>query len=108
MYYQYPNQDPYFQYPYPPIIYKPSLLQSMKYSLNQMSLSTTLQTAQKTLYTINQIIPIINQLKPVLHNASTALKVAKTVKQFDFEEVSQEIDKDLSSQPFENMFDHGS
>lgn len=63
MYPQYP-QIPYEYPPYQsmpmmyPMMQKPSLLQSMKYSLNQLSMSSTIRTAQKTLYTVNQIIPI--------------------------------------------------
>lgn len=104
MYQQFPNQSHSFPpyYPYPPMMYKPSLLQSMRHSLNQISMSSTLRTAQKTLYTVNQVIPIINQMRPVLHNASTAFRVVKAVKSFDFDD---EIDQSLSQdqQTFENM-----
>lgn len=111
MYPQYPYDYSQFmpsyypQYPMMPMPQKPSLLQSMKYSLNQISMSSTIRTAQKTLYTVNQIIPIINQLRPVLHNASTAFKVVKAVKQFDFDEVDEEIDNnvDKDSEVFKNM-----
>lgn len=108
MYPEFP-QDPQFQqyyYPYYPMLpQRPSLLQSMKYSLNKVSLSSTLRTTQKTLYTINQIIPIVNQLRPVLHNASTAFRVVKAVKQFDFDDIDEEIDKNVEQQSdtFENM-----
>lgn len=109
MYPQYPYQQtpiypPYFP-EYPMMMpQKPSLLQSMKYSLNQASLSSTLRTAQKTLYTVNQMIPIINQLRPVLHNASTAFRVIRTVKQFDFDDIDEEIDHNLQEhQNFEHM-----
>ena len=84
MYPQYP-QIPYEYPPYQsmpmmyPMMQKPSLLQSMKYSLNQLSMSSTIRTAQKTLYTVNQIIPIVNQLRPVVHNAKTAFRVVKAV-----------------------------
>ena len=64
MYPQFPGNP--YPYPYMPqqsMMYpmgmmgmKPSLLQSMKYSLNQLSMSSTIRTAQKTLYTANQII----------------------------------------------------
>ena len=89
-----------------PMMQKPSLLQSMKYSLNQLSMSSTIRTAQKTLYTVNQIIPIVNQLRPVVHNAKTAFRVVKAVKQFDFEDVSEEIDQNVNedSPVFQNMF----
>lgn len=109
MYPQFPQDTynyPYMQqppmYPMPMMKMKPSLLQSMKYSLNQMSMSSTLRTAQKTLYTVNQIIPIVNQLRPVVHNAATAFKVVKAVKQFDFDD---EIDQSVNENPdiFENM-----
>lgn len=111
MYPQYPfnyNQymPSYYYPPYPMMMpQKPSLLQSMKYSLNQVSMSSTLRTAQKTLYTVNQIIPIINQLRPVLHNASTAFKVVKVVKQFDFDEIDDEIDHNVTQDKvtFKNM-----
>lgn len=95
----------YPQYPIMPIYQKPSLLQSMKYSMNQISMSSTIRTAQKTLYTVNQIIPIINQLRPVLHNASTAFRVVKAVKQFDFDEIDNEIDNNVNeeSEVFQNM-----
>lgn len=92
----------YPQYPYSymnPQMYpmKPSVLQSMKYSLNQMNISSSIQTAQKTLYTINQIIPIIHQLRPIIHNASTAFKVVKAVKQFDFNEIDQDISQNVKT-----------
>ena len=110
MYPQFPGNP--YPYPYMPqqsMMYpmgmmgmKPSLLQSMKYSLNQLSMSSTIRTAQKTLYTANQIIPIVNQLRPVLHNATTAFRVVKAVKQFDFdEEIDQSINQE--SEVFENM-----
>lgn len=111
MYPQFPN-DPYSyqyfhqsMYPMTMMPQKPSLLQSMKYSMNQMSMSSTIRTAQKTLYTMNQIIPIVNQLRPVLHNAKTAFRVVKAVKQFDFDDIDQEIDHSVndSTQVFENM-----
>jgi len=108
MYPQFPN-DPYFNYQpyypqYPMMPYKPSLLQSMKNSFSQASVSSTIRTAQKTLYTVNQLIPIVNQLRPVLHNASTALRVVKAVKQFDFdEEIDQSVDQ--NSTHFENMLE---
>lgn len=111
MYPQFPNQSfpyPYIPqypiYPYPPMMTpKPSLLQSMKYSLNQMSMSSTLRTAQKTLYTVNQLIPIVNQLRPVVHNATTAFRVVKAVKEFNFDD---EIDENVHDNPeiFENMY----
>lgn len=111
MYPKYP-QIPYEYPPYQsmpmmyPMMQKPSLLQSMKYSLNQLSMSSTIRTAQKTLYTVNQIIPIVNQLRPVVHNAKTAFRVVKAVKQFDFEDVSEEIDQNVNedSPVFQNMF----
>ena len=92
MYPQYPYDDYNFPYnPYYPMMpQRPSLLQSMKYSMHQMNLSSTIRAAQKTLYTANQIIPIIIQLKPILHNASTAFRVAKAVKQFDFDDIQVE------------------
>ena len=73
--------------------------------MNQISMSSTIRTAQKTLYTVNQIIPIINQLRPVLHNASTAFRVVKAVKQFDFDEIDNEIDNNVNeeSEVFQNM-----
>ncbi|MCD7951070.1 MAG: hypothetical protein LUG12_12550 [Erysipelotrichaceae bacterium] len=74
--YPYDSYDYYY-----PIYYRPTLLQSLKYSLNNINISKTLETAQKTLYTANQIIPIINQLRPVISNAKTALRVAKAVKE---------------------------
>ncbi len=91
--FNYYNQPSYPMYPQ-----KPPLLYSMKYSLNRMSISSTIRTAQKTLYTVNQILPIISQLRPVLHNASTALRVVKAVKQFDFEDIDQDIDRNLNNQ----------
>ncbi len=106
MYPQYPY-DPYFPYqqPYYPMMpQKPSLLQSMRYSFNQISLQSTLRTAQKTLYTANQLIPIINQLRPVVHNAKTAFRVVKAVKQFDFDEIDKDIDTNINKeQTFEHM-----
>ncbi len=87
---------PYGQYPYmmnmqyPPYP-KPSLLANVKYSINQLNLSSTLQTTQKTIYTINQIIPIINQLRPIIHNASTAFRVAKTMKNFNFDDIDEQV-----------------
>ena len=103
----YPQYPPYDFYPYyPPMMYqKPSLLQSMRYSLHEMNLSSTIQTAQKTLYTANQLIPIINQLRPVLHNAKTAFRVVKAVKSFDLDDIDEDIDKNVQveSQTFENM-----
>lgn len=109
MYPQFPN-DPYSYPYYPPNYYpmmpqKPSLLQSMKYSMNKMSMSSTLRTAQKTIYTLNQVIPIINQLRPVLHNASTAFRVVKAVKQFDLDDIDEEIDQNITNNnnTFENM-----
>lgn len=86
-------------YPIPPR--KPSLLQSMRYSMQQMNVASTIRTAQKTLYTVNQIIPIVNQLRPIIHNASTAFKVAKVVK--NMENFDDEIDEDLKDKFFENM-----
>lgn len=85
-----------YDYPYMynmqyPIYQRPSLLQSVKYSMSQINLSTTIQTTQKTIYTINQIIPIINQLKPMIQNASTAFRVAKTIKNFDFDDIDKDI-----------------
>ena len=90
------------------MMYRPSLLQSMKFSLGQLSMSSTLRTAQKTLYTANQIIPIVNQLRPVMHNATTAFRVVKAVKQFDFDDIDEEIDKSISQKDivFENMIDN--
>jgi hypothetical protein len=82
---------------------KPSLLQSMKNSMQQLNMSSTLRTAQKTLYTMNQIIPIINQLRPVIHNASTAFRVAKAVRSINDEGLDEEIDNHLNEQQFENM-----
>lgn len=84
----------------PNMMGKPSLLQSMKLSLGQMNMSSTIRTVQKTLYTANQVIPIINQLRPVLHNATTAFRVVKTVKQFDFDDIDQDIEQ--SVQPVES------
>ena len=107
MYPQFPGNP--YPYPYMPqqsmMGMKPSLLQSMKYSLNQLSMSSTIRTAQKTLYTANQIIPIVNQLRPVLHNATTAFRVVKAVKQFDFDDLDEEIDQSINqeSEVFENM-----
>ena len=68
-------------------------------------MSSTIRTAQKTLYTANQIIPIVNQLRPVLHNATTAFRVVKAVKQFDFDDLDEEIDQSINqeSEVFENM-----
>lgn len=106
MYPQFP-QGPY-QYPFYPQNYypmmppKPSLLQSMRYSMNQMNLSSTLKTAQKTLYTVNQIIPIVNQLRPVLYNATTAFRVVKAVKQFDFDDIDDQI-HEVDQNVFDNM-----
>lgn len=106
MYPQYPNQAYFYSfYPqnyYPPMSPKPSLLQSMKYSMNQMNISSTIKTAQKTLYTVNQIIPIVNQLRPVIHNAKTALQVAKVVKQFDFDDIDDQI-REVDDKVFEHM-----
>jgi len=84
---------------------KPSLLQSMKYSISQMNMSSTIRTAQKTLYTMNQLIPIINQLRPVIHNASTAFRVVRAVKQVNLDDIDEEIDQNVNddSQVFENM-----
>lgn len=90
-----PYDFPYYyqnQFFYPPY-QKPSLLQKMKYSMQQMNISSTIKTTQKTLYTINQIIPIIHQLKPVISNATTAFKVAKVVKSID--DLDEEIDNNL-------------
>lgn len=113
MYPQFPQDhyDPYFWtppiYPMPIIAPKPSLLQSMKYSLGQMNLSSTIKTAQKTLYTANQIIPIIYQLRPVLHNAKTAFRVVKAVKQFDLDDIDADIEQNVQATNdntvFENM-----
>lgn len=111
MYPQYPNNFPNSYYPpyysqYPMMSQpKPSLLNSVKYSISRVSMSTTLRTAQKTLYTVNQIIPIINQLRPVLHNASTAFKVVKAVKEFDFDEIDDEIVNNVNenTETFKNM-----
>ena len=87
MYPQFPGNP--YPYPYMPqqsMMYpmgmmgmKPSLLQSMKYSLNQ--------------------------LRPVLHNATTAFRVVKAVKQFDFDDLDEEIDQSINqeSEVFENM-----
>ena len=103
MYPQFPGNP--YPYPYMPqqsMMYpmgmmgmKPSLLQSMKYSLNQLSMSSTIRTA----------IPIVNQLRPVLHNATTAFRVVKAVKQFDFDDLDEEIDQSINqeSEVFENM-----
>src|SRR5699024_8020764 len=103
----YPQYPPYDFYPYyPPMMYqKPSLLQSMRYSLHQMNFSTTILISQKTLYTTNQLITIINQLRPVLHNAKTAFRVVKAVKSFDLDDIDEDIDKNVQveSQTFENM-----
>ena len=74
----------------------------MKTSMGQLSMSSTIRTAQKTLYTANQLIPIINQLRPVLHNATTAFRVVKAVKTFDFDEIDQEIDQSIQESPKEN------
>ncbi len=71
----YPYEDYYYIY------YQPTLMQSIKYSLNQVNAAKILEGAQKTLYTANQIIPIINQLRPVVSNAKTAFRVAKAVKE---------------------------
>ncbi len=109
MYQQFPEYPqpmyPPMYMPYPMMPHKPSLLQSMKSSINQASIASTLQTAQKTLYTVNQVIPIINQLRPVLHNASTAFRVIKTVKQFDFDDIDEEINQNVqeNNEIFENM-----
>lgn len=106
MYPQYPyDVYPYYDQPiYPMMPMRPSLLQSMKYSMSRMNLASTIRTAQKTLYTANQIIPIINQLRPVLHNASTAFRVVRAVKQFDFDDIDEEINQNVQQeQVFENM-----
>lgn len=103
----YPQYPPYDFYPYYPMMYqKPSLLQSMRYSLHQMNLASTIQTAQKTLYTANQLIPIIHQLQPVLHNAKTAFRVVRAVKSMQFDDIDEDIDKNVhvETQPFENMY----
>lgn len=95
MYHEYPYYDPYnnypMYYPYSPMPRKPPLLYQMKNSLQRTSWSTTLRNTQKTIYTINQIIPIVYQLKPVISNASQAFKIAKAVKQFDFDNIDKEI-----------------
>ena len=105
MYPQFPGNP--YPYPYMPqqsMMY-PMGMMGMKYSLNQLSMSSTIRTAQKTLYTANQIIPIVNQLRPVLHNATTAFRVVKAVKQFDFDDLDEEIDQSINqeSEVFENM-----
>ncbi len=109
MYPEFNNYPYYYSYPqqpfYPVMLQKPSLLNAMKYSLNRMNLSSTLKTAQKTIYTVNQIIPIVNQLKPVLHNASMAFRVVKAVKQFDLDDIDEDIDKNVHQQTFENMIE---
>ncbi len=111
MYSQYPQYSQFDFYPYyppmPMFYQKPSLLQSMKYSLRQMNLSSTIQTAQKTLYTANQLIPIIHQLRPVLHNAKTAFRVVKAVKSFDLDDIDKDIDQNVhveEPQTFEHMY----
>lgn len=102
--YQYNPQFYYYPNPYYPMMpRRPSLLQSMRYSMQQMNISSTIRTAQKTLYTMNQIIPIINQLRPVIHNATTAFKVAKAVKSIN-DDLDEEIDNQLNSDHFfDNM-----
>lgn len=102
MYPQYPDDYRYY-YPqsynqYPMMYKKPSLLENMKYSVHQFSMSSTLRTTQRTLYTVNQIIPIIYQLRPVIQNASTAFKIVKTVKQFDFDEIDKEISNNFTDE----------
>lgn len=82
---------PYYQYP---MYQRPSLLQNVKMSINQLNLSQTLETTQKTIYTINQIIPIIIQLKPLVYNASQAIRIAKTMRSFDFNDIDDSIHTD--------------
>ena len=95
MYQEYPNYYPYnnypMYYPYSPMPKKPPLLYQMKNSFQKTNWNTTLRNTQKTIYTINQIIPIVYQLKPVISNASQAFKIAKAVKQFDFDDIDKEI-----------------
>ena len=95
MYQEYPYYNQYnnypMYYPYSPMPKKPPLLYQMKNSLQKTSWSTTLRNTQRTIYTINQIIPIVYQLKPVISNASQAFKIAKAVKQFDFDDIDNEI-----------------
>ena len=102
--YQFNPRFYYYPNPYNPIMpRRPTLLQSMRYSMQQMNVSSTIRTAQKTLYTMNQIIPIINQLRPVIHNATTAFRVAKAVRTIH-DDLDDEIDENLNStQTFENM-----
>ena len=64
MYPQYP-QIPYEYPPYQsmpmmyPMMQKPSLLQSMKYSLNQLSMSSTIRTAQKPFILLIKLYPLL-------------------------------------------------
>lgn len=96
--YPYNEQDPYYPPYYPPIYQRPSLLQQVRYSLNQMNLQSSIHTAQKTIYTINQIIPIVYQLRPVLHNAKAAFKVAQVVKNIDLDDIDQSVDPHIQTQ----------
>ena len=100
MYPEYPYYNQYnnypMYYPYPPIYKKTPLIYQMRNSINKTTWSTTLKNTQKTIYTINQIIPIVYQLKPVLSNASQAFKIAKAVKQFDFDEIDSQITQPYS------------
>ena len=91
-YYDYNLYNPYtMYYPYPQMIKRPPLIYQMRNSLNKVTWTSSLKNAQKTIYTVNQIIPIIYQLKPVISNASQAFKIAKAVKQFDFDEIDNQI-----------------
>ncbi|MCD8027703.1 MAG: hypothetical protein LUF02_03380 [Erysipelotrichaceae bacterium] len=70
-----------YDYYYYPLYYRPTMMQSLKYSFNCKNISKALETTQKTLYTVNQIIPTINQVRPIIANAKTALRVANAVKE---------------------------
>lgn len=103
-YYDYNAYNPYpMYYPYPMMPKRPPLIYQMRNSLNRVTWSSSLKNAQKTIYTVNQIIPIIYQLKPVLSNASQAFKIAKAVKQFDFDEIDHQIQEPYSETPSQNV-----
>ncbi len=103
-YMNYNNYNNYpMYYPYPPMPRKPPLLYQMRNSLTRTSWNTTLKNTQKTIYTINQIIPIVYQLKPVLTNATQAFRIAKAVKQFDFDDIDNQITQPDSETYHENV-----
>ena len=107
MYPEYPDYYNYNNYPmyyaYPPMTRKPPLLYQMRNSLNKTTWSTSLRNAQKTIYTINQIIPIVYQLKPVISNATQAFRIVKAVKQFDFDDIDEQITNPYSETNQENV-----